>query len=225
MGRAEGVVARLLRQYERHWGPRSGDPFRSLVHIILSQNTSYINEMMAYEKFEREIGVTPRNIANATLEKIAQAIRSAGMHNHRSRVLKRLAGVIIERYDGEISPILKKDYPEAREELMSLPGVGRKTADVLLMFDAGKAVIPVDRHISRIAKRLELVRPKASYDEIRRTIEAASIPERCVDVHVLMIRFGREVCKAQNPRCDTCFLSDLCPYRQKLMDRKEEIPP
>jgi endonuclease-3 len=86
---------------------------------------------------------------------------------------------------------------------------------VLLMFDAGKAVIPVDRHISRIAKRLEIVPPKASYDEIRHALEAAADPDRYEDVHVLLIRFGREICRAQRPLCEDCFLNDLCPFAEE----------
>ena len=212
LSRAEEIIARLLEHYERRWRPRGGDPFRSLVRIILSQNTSYRNEAAAYEQLERVIGVTPESLAEAPVERIAEAIRPAGMHNQRSRTLKRVAAAVLERYGGDIAPILSKPYPEARLELMELPGVGQKTADVLLMFDAGKAVIPVDRHIDRIAKRLQLVPPKAAYDEVRRALEAAADPDRYEDVHVLLIRFGREVCRAQRPRCDGCFLGDLCSY-------------
>lgn len=223
MDRAEKVIERLLGHYEMRHHARSKDPFRSLIRIILSQNTSYQNEAKAFEKLEQEIGVTPQNIADAPLDKIAEAIRPAGMHNLRSKTIKGLTETALQLYEGDLSPIMEKDFDEAREELMRLPGVGQKTADVLLLFDAGKAVIPVDRYISRIAKRLELVQPKAAYDEIRRTLEAASSPERCKDVHVLLIRFGREICRAQRPRCENCFLSDICPYPQRSRSQKEEI--
>lgn len=212
MDRAEEIVDRLLGHYERRWRPRRGDPFRSLVHIILSQNTSYKNEAAAYERLERDVGVTPENLAGAPVERIVEAIRPAGMHNKRGRTLKKVAEAIIERFGGDIAPILRKPYPEAREELMGLPGIGQKTADVLLMFDADMAVIPVDRHIFRIAGRLGLVPSKAGYDEVRHAIEAAADPDRYEDIHVLLIRFGREVCRAQRPRCGDCFLNDLCPY-------------
>lgn len=212
MGRAEEAIARLLSHYERRRRSRRGDPFRSLVRIILSQNTSYRNEEAAYKQLERDIGVTPEALARASVERIAKAIRPAGMHNQRGRTLKKVAEVVIERYGGDITLILQKPYPEAREELMALPGVGPKTADVLLMFDAGKAVIPVDRHIFRIAGRLGLVPPKAGYDDVRCALEAVADPAWYEDVHVLLIRFGREVCRAQRPRCGDCFLNDLCPY-------------
>ena len=212
LDRAEETVSRLLSRYERRRRPRRGDPFRSLVHTILSQNTSYRNEAMAYDRLEDAIGVTPEALAGAPVERIAEAIRPAGMHNQRSRTLRKVAEAVLEHHGGDITPILDKPYPQAREELMGLPGVGRKTADVLLMFDAGKAVIPVDRHIFRIAGRLQLVPPRAAYDDVRTALEAAADPDSYEDVHVLLIRFGREVCRARRPRCGDCFLNDLCPY-------------
>ena len=142
--------------------------------------------------------------------------RCRGINSYRSTECARArTGVVLERYGGDIKPVLDKPYLEAREELMALPGVGQKTADVLLMFEAGKEVIPVDRHIFRITKRLELVPEKAGYEEVRQTLEAAAPPGRHVDVHVLLIRFGREICQARNPKCGECFLGDICPYPRR----------
>jgi endonuclease-3 len=212
LNRAEEIITRILSHYKRRWRPIQTDPFKSLIRIILSQNTSYQNESKAFEQLERDIGVNPQNMINAPIQQIAEAIRPAGMQNLRSRTLKEVAEAVSKRYGGDISTILRKPYAEARNELMELPGVGMKTADVLLMFDAGRAIVPVDRHIARIAKRLELVPEKATYEEIRLALEAATKPDRRVDAHVLLIQFGREICRAQRPRCASCFLNDLCPY-------------
>jgi len=189
-----------------------GDPFRSLIRIILSQNTNYKNEATAYQRLEEMVGVEPPRLASASTEVIAEAIRPAGMYNQRSRVIKGVAEVVLDRYGGDLGPVLKKPHGEAREELMTFPGVGPKTADVLLMFDAGKAIIPVDRHIFRITKRWGLVPENAPYDQVRMALEAAAPVGRHEDVHVFLIGFGREVCRAQRPRCHDCFLNDLCPY-------------
>ncbi len=215
MSRAREIVDRLLSHYERRWRPRSGDPFRGLVRTILSQNTRYSNEAAAFKRLEERIGITPKDLAGAPVRKIADAIRPAGMYNQRSVTLKRLSSAVLEKYGGDISPVLDKPFPEAREELMGLPGVGPKTADVVLMFEGGKRVIPVDRHIARITKRLELVPGNASYEQVRSVLEEAADPERYEDVHVLLIRFGRETCKAPRPLCDKCFLRDLCPYPER----------
>ncbi len=214
MEKADEVLRRLLAHYERTWRPSSGDPFRSLIRIILSQNTNYKNEATAYRRLEEMVGVKPLNLVASSTEDIAEAIRPAGMYNQRSRVIKGVAEVVLYRYGGDLGPVLQKPHEEAREELMTLPGVGPKTADVLLMFDAGKAVIPVDRHIFRITKRLEMVPERAPYDKVRMALEAAAPPGRHEDAHVFLIRFGREVCKARRPRCPECFLNDLCPFPQ-----------
>jgi len=213
--RNEEIIARLLDRYERTWRLETRDPFKALVRTILSQNTSGRNQTVAYKRLENSIGVTPELIARAPTEAIAEAIRPAGMYNQRSSVLKRVSDEVITRFDGDLDPVIRKSYDEAREDLMSLPGVGPKTADVVLMFVAGKSIVPVDRHIFRISRRLEIVPQKAGYDEVRVTLENASSPERREDVHVFLIRFGRETCKAQRPRCSVCFLEDLCPYPRK----------
>ena len=110
---------------------------------------------------------------------------------------------------------VSKPYSEAREKLMTLPGVGEKTADVVLLFTAGKSVIPVDRHIARIAKRLELVPANALYDAICCILEEATPPETYLDVHIKLIQFGRDTCRAQNPHCEGCILRDICPYHYR----------
>jgi len=210
--RAEEILRRLLSHYERTWRPSSGDPFRSLIRIILSQNTNYKNEATAYRRLDEMVGVEPLKLASSSTEDIAEAIRPAGMYNQRSRVIKGVAEIGRDRYGGDLDPVLQKPHEEAREELMTLPGVGPKTADVLLMFDAGKAIIPVDRHIFRITKRLGLVPERAPYDQVRMALESAAPPGRHEDAHVFLIRFGREVCRARRPRCPDCFLNDLCPF-------------
>lgn len=210
--RVREVISRLLSRYggvERTW---RGDPFRGLVRTILSQNTGYKNVAMAYDQLEGDIGITPESLAGASIIRITEAVRPAGMHKQRGRILKELAEAILQRFDGDIAPVLERPYDEARDELMSLPGVGQKTADVVLMFHAGRAIIPIDRHIFRISERLQIVPKKASYDQVRAVLEAAAPPERYRDVHILLIRFGREVCKAQRPSCPECFLRDLCPF-------------
>jgi len=163
------------------------------------------------------IGITPENLANAPLETIAEAIRPAGMYNQRSKVLKRVSEEVLARFNGTLDDVIKKPFPEAREDLMSLPGVGPKTADVTLMFAAGSTIVPVDRHIFRITERLGIVPPKAPYDDVRGALEEASPPDRREDIHVFLIRFGRETCKARNPRCHDCIIEDLCPYTPKNM--------
>jgi endonuclease-3 len=172
---------------------------------------------MAHSRLEKMIGITPENLTAARLEAIAEAIRPAGMYNQRSKVLKLVSEEVLTRFDGTLDEVIKKPYPEAREDLMSLPGVGPKTADVTLMFVAGSTIVPVDRHIFRITERLGIVPTKAPYDQVRKALEEHAPPYRRQDIHVFLIRFGRETCKARTPRCHDCFIEDLCPYPHKKM--------
>ncbi|MCW4048193.1 MAG: 50S ribosome-binding GTPase [Candidatus Bathyarchaeota archaeon] len=210
--RAETAINRILAEYPVDWTPRSNDPFRSLVSTILSQNTSGKNQSMAFERLEKKVGINPYNIESASSDKICDAIRPAGMYNIRTKTLKAVSKEIIDKYDGDLSYVFNMSFPEAREALNELPGVGWKTADVALMFSANRQVIPIDRHSERVAKRLEVVSPNAKYEDIRRAFEDASTPDRFREVHLSLIRFGREVCRAQNPRCSECLLNDICPY-------------
>ncbi|MFH2112478.1 MAG: endonuclease III, partial [Candidatus Bathyarchaeota archaeon] len=139
------------------------------------------------------------------------------MHNQRARTLKAVSREVVEKYGGDLSEVFDKSLPEAREELVELPGVGFKTADVALMFVSGHRVVPVDRHIERICKRLEIVPRNASYEDIRRVLEDASYPDRYREVHLSFIRFGREVCRAQRPICGECLLNATCPYPKKAI--------
>lgn len=202
--------------------PSGGDVFKSLIRTILSQNTNWRNEETAYRRLEESVGVTPRNLSRASQSDIANAIRPAGMYNQRSRTIKQVSEKVLELYDGDLSEVVAKPYPEAREALMSLPGVGEKTADVVLLFNAGKDVLPVDRHIARIAKRLELVPSNAGYDTIRLTFEDATTPNKFLDTHIKLIQFGRDVCRALNPKCHECPLNDVCPYPKRAENEHKQ---
>jgi GTP-binding protein HflX len=222
--RAETAVNRLLQEYPSDYSPPTRDPFRSLVATILSQNTNRKNQSTAYQRLEEMVGITPDRLNSAPTEAVVEAIRPAGMHNQRARTLKAVSREVVEKYGGDLSEVFDKSLPEAREELVELPGVGFKTADVALMFVSGHRVVPVDRHIERICKRLEIVPRNASYEDIRRVLEDASTPDRYREVHLSFIRFGREVCRAQRPLCDECILNTVCPYPQKKEEDTKNTP-
>jgi endonuclease-3 len=106
---------------------------------------------------------------------------------------------------------VEKRLEEARQELLSLPGVGYKTADVLLVFAAERDVLPVDTHIFRISKRLGIAPPKAGYEEVRLRLEEFTPSGRRGEAHMLLIQHGRRYCRARDPLCGQCPVSDLCP--------------
>jgi GTP-binding protein HflX len=213
--RTETVINRLLEHYPVDYVHGDYDPFRGLVSTILSQNTNSKNQRTAFSRLEESVGINPYSIDAASEEQIIEAIRPAGMYNQRTRTIKAVSSEIIEKYDGDLQFVFDMTFPEARDTLMEFPGVGAKTADVALMFVTDHQIIPVDRHIERVSKRLEIVPQNAGYEEVRRALEDGSTPDRFRDVHLSMIRFGRETCKARRPRCSECMLNDICPYPEK----------
>jgi endonuclease-3 len=108
---------------------------------------------------------------------------------------------------------------DARQELLSLPGVGYKTADVLLVFAGERDVLPVDTHIFRIAKRLNIAPPKAGYEEVRLRLEELIPRGRRGEAHMLLIQHGRRYCRAQNPLCEKCPINYLCPIGIRRLRR------
>ena len=220
MTKTREVITRLLEHYTYEPRPRTGDPFKSLIGTILSQNTNSRNRRTAYDNLEQQVGVTPSLLASADVRDIRKAIRPAGMYNQRSVRIQEAARYVLKEFDDDLKSIVAQPYLEARDKLMEIPGVGWKTADVVLLFEAGKKVVPVDTHIFRISKRLELVQTNAPYETVRKTLESNTPEGMHESVHIFLIRFGRQVCRAQRPSCESCFLSDLCTFPSSLLNMK-----
>ncbi len=200
-------------------------PFAVLVAIILSQNTSDKNSIKAYYRLRESIGVSPEAILEAPLEKLVEAIRPAGLPNQKARSLKEAARRIIEAGGEHI--LLEMPWKELRKFLLSIPGVGEKTADVFLSVKRRAPVFAVDTHAMRIAKRWGLVPPSAGYQEVSEALLRFFGPERSEEAHRLIIALGRRYCRARNPLCNECPLRDICPkigvretsQRRKVMQR------
>jgi endonuclease-3 len=160
--------------------------------------------------------ITPEKILSKPLDVLVNAIKPAGMYKVRSRNIYELAKIFSDKEFVEeiIRKIKDADVEEARRILMELPGVGIKTADVVLSQYFGKPVFPIDTHIRRITKRLGYVK-KNSYIEISRWWMENTSPQNYVELHLLLITHGRRICKARNPRCDICPLRDLCSYGKR----------
>lgn len=186
------------------------DPFQVLVATVLSQNTNWKNTEKAYNSLIEELPNLEK-IYHADLSKIRNLIRPAGLYNNKSRVLKELSRIIQEDYGGDLNQILEKPVKKAREELKSLPGVGPKTADCVLLFAKERDILPVDTHIARISKRMGLAGFEDAPEEIRDKV-APLIPRgRRGEAHVLLIELGRRYCKARNPNHGDCPVKDICP--------------
>jgi endonuclease-3 len=209
------VADRLVSAYGR---PRPGrsDPLDCLVETVLSQNTSDTNSGRAFASLRRAF---PRwsAAAAASPRAIERAIRSGGLARTKSRRLSRMLRAIQQR-EGRLDLRALGRLPAAAADarLRGLPGVGPKTRACVLLFALRKHAFPVDSHVHRLARRLGLVPARASAEAAHELLGPAVAPGRCLDLHLNLIRLGREVCRPRRPDCGACALRGECPSRGAL---------
>jgi endonuclease-3 len=201
----------LLDEYGDHpWQP--SDPVGSLVNTILSQNTNDVNRDRAFEQLKEQFP-TWEEVRDAELDELVEAIRPAGLGPTKApRIQEALRRITAER--GEISLDFVADLPleEARAWLLGIPGVGPKTAAIVLLFALGKPAFPVDTHVHRVTRRLGLIPEKTSREKAHDLLEALAPPDIYYPFHLNVIAHGRAVCHARGPECARCVLQDTCAY-------------
>lgn len=191
--------------------PSKKDYYKILIATILSQNTNDKNSINAFKRLEEKIGVEPHKILNADIDEIAEAIKTGGLYRVKAKNIKEATKEILTKLDGDLTKLAKMGYEEARDLLLRIPGIGDKTADILLL-KLGHPAFPVDTHIKRITRRLGLVDRKAKYQEISEFWRKNLPSEKYLDAHLELIAFGRRICRSINPRCSICPLKYICRY-------------
>ena len=215
--------SKLMNALEEKYGPlwetiwpedySFKDPFKELIITVLSQNTSGANCIRAYRGLSAKFEVTPKVLASADLNQIKEAIRSGGLYNVKAKRIKDVSKAVLEKFDGDISPVLALPKEEAKQRLMELPGIGDKTADVLLTTrHTYKRVIPIDTHFNRVAKRLGLVKPDADYNAVQKALMNFLPEEKRDRMSGLIWLLAKKTCRAQNPKCHECPLIQVCEY-------------
>jgi endonuclease-3 len=214
--RAE-IVLQILKQNLAlpSWTKSKRDPFETLIVTIISQNTSDTNTDRAFETLFNRLKISPKVLANAELSEIEGAIKTAGLYKGKARTIKETSSLILKKYNGSLQPILSLPLGEARKTLMAFPGVGPKTADVVLLFSAKHPTIPVDTHVNRAAKRLGFAPDNADYEQVRGNLQSLFDPTDYLAVHLLFIAHGRKTCKAIRALCCQCPLNEYCPSNGK----------
>jgi endonuclease III len=217
------VSKRLLDIHERllaHYGdppPRTlQDPLSELIQTVLSQNTADINSDRAFASLMDHFDGDWQAVRAAPASEIADAIRHGGLAEIKAARIKAILDRILETV-GKLDLGFLHELPleEGRAFLRSLGGVGPKTAACVLLFSCGKPALPVDTHVHRVSQRLGLVPTKATAEQVHQLLEAM-VPDGLVySFHMLLIRHGRQICKAQRPRCFECPVEDLCRHPAK----------
>ena len=228
MSPIEEVAAALIETYGSP-EPEKGDkePLDGLILTILSQNTSDRNRDAAFGRLKAAYPAW-RDVLNAGTESLEETIRVGGLANVKAKKIVKL----LEQLDGEGNGLTLKGLcdltnEEAERYLLSIDGVGKKTAKCVLLFDLDRTAFPVDTHILRIAKRLEWIPDKCSADRAHDLLGEIIPPELMYGLHINLIRLGRALCRPRNPDCDKCPLSDRCAFGRyistaKAGDQKKE---
>jgi endonuclease-3 len=189
-----------------------GDPFKILIGTILSQRTRDENTTLASERLFAKIK-GPEALAQSDEAEVRQLIRPAGFYNVKARNIIRVAKKLVEEFGGKV--------PDNLDDLMSLPAVGRKTANCVLVYGFEKPAIPVDTHVHRISNRLGLVEtktPEQTEAELLKTI-----PRRYwLELNDSFVRFGQTTCKPIGPKCGSCSLREECKYYQEVVKQKDD---
>jgi endonuclease III len=215
--RVRAIVNRLRKRYGELVPPRAVDPLEELILTVLSQHTSDINAARAYAALRRRF-LSWGDVVDERPGDVADAIRSGGLANTKAPRIQEILKEVREREGAfDLSVLRTLDDAEARSYLTSLPGIGPKTAAVVMSFALGRDTIPVDTHVHRVARRLGLVPQTASAERADRLLHDLVPDGLRTPLHVALIQLGREICKAPTPRCRVCPLKDLCPTAPRYL--------
>ena len=204
---AVGVMAEMFPDATCELTHRN--PFELLIAVMLSaQATDVSVNKVTPALFDRY--PTPAAFEAAPLEDIMDSIRTIGLFRNKARNIKACATMLIDRFNS--------DVPQTMAELIQLPGVGRKTANVVLAEAFGVPAIAVDTHVERVSKRLRMVKQSASVIEVEHALMKQIPAEQWIATHHRFIFFGRYHCTARSPKCDVCPLLYLCQEGQTRMN-------
>ncbi|HEX7021497.1 MAG TPA: endonuclease III [Trueperaceae bacterium] len=212
--RAMEVYRRLLATYGEHELRPRRAPMHELLSTMLSHRTTQKNEALAYTRMMEHFG-SYQAVESAPTNELAETIAQANFPGAKAaNIQKTLARIIRERGAANIDFLQDLPADEGLAWLMSLPGVGIKTASLVLLFDFAKPVMPVDTHVHRVSQRIGLIGPKVTAEKAHQELLALLPPDPHVlyNFHVDMLRHGQKVCIWGTPRCQLCPLTDLCDW-------------
>jgi endonuclease-3 len=225
----QGKALEVHRRLEGVYGERSKqrhlDPISQLVSTIISQNTNDVLRDQAFDRLRQRFP-TWEQVRDAPTERVIAAIKIAGLSQQKGpRIQEALRHITAERGELSLDFLCQMEVEEAKRWLTAMKGVGPKTAAIILLFALDMPAFPVDTHVHRVSKRLGLIPQKASREKAHDLLEDLLPSETYYAFHLNLIRHGREVCQARQPRCELCVLRDLCDYYHSLAQATLQVQP
>ncbi len=223
--KSKADVALTIEMMTQQYGPFTHEarlpPTDEMVFTILSQHTSDINSSRAYRSL-METFSSLEAVASADVADIEKAIALGGLAKIKAPRIKAVLNKILE-LNSELDLSFLREMPlnDAKTWLRQLPGIGPKSAGIVLSFSLGMPAMAIDTHIYRVSQRLGVIGPKVSVDKAHEILEDKVEPEEVFNFHVSYINHGRQVCKAQRPLCPECVVGGLCPSRKKFMTKAD----
>ncbi|MDH5377731.1 MAG: endonuclease III [Gammaproteobacteria bacterium] len=188
-------------------------PFELLIAVILSAQATDVGVNKATTVLY-QVANTPESIIALGLRKLKSYIKTIGLYNTKAENIMKTCRILVKEHNGEV--------PRTREELERLPGVGRKTANVVLNTAFGEPTIAVDTHIFRVSNRVGIAKGKTPLEVEKGLLKF--VPEEFKkDAHHWLILHGRYVCTARKPHCERCFIIDLCEFKEKSVKKAKEV--
>lgn len=191
--------------------PFRADPFYVLVHAMLSHMTTDTVSWPATERLCSLGG--PQEIAESSIRKIEKTILPVNYYKTKARRIRNACRILLEEFSGKV--------PDDMEKLMSIPGIGKKSASIILSFGFGVPRIAVDTHVNRIAKRLGWVDKKSTPDKTQEALESMLPGKYHMAANSVLIAFGRDICKSARPECWRCPVYSVCKFEFKSKFRKK----
>lgn len=202
------IISILQKRYKIKF--EKEEPFRVLIGVMLSHRTTDAVSWPATDRLFSRAN-TPKKILKLSAKEIAKIIYPVGFYNTKAKRICEVCKIILKKYKGRV--------PRTRKELMELPGVGGKSADIVLSFGFGEPVIAVDSHVKWVSHVLKISREK-NPEKVRQALHDLVPRKYRLFVNNLFVEFGREICKTGRPKCWMCPVEKLCPYENKNLKTK-----
>jgi endonuclease-3 related protein len=192
------------------WWPASS-PFEVAIGAILTQNTNWKNVEKAINNLKKHCLLSPKKLKEIDEKKLSMMIKSAGYYNQKAKKIKEFVKFLIENYNGKMEEMKKENPEDLREKLLSIKGIGRESADSILLYALDMPVFVVDAYTYRIMLRHGLIYEDITYDELKDLFEK-NLPHDVKifnEYHALLVKVGKEFCKKSVPKCNGCPLEEF----------------